>query len=139
MNTRVEARRTTSSTPGPAGEDPSLETFLRPRSGRRLRCAVCASVVTGDGHRIEIEGRHVHRRMNPAGIEFEFGCFGEAPGAAVRGEPTTEHSWFAPYSWVYSVCRGCGAHLGWFFEGGEPRFHGLILDRLEVEEESSPC
>ncbi len=32
------------------------------------------------------------------------------------------------------MCRGCGAHLGWHFEGRDPAFHGLILDRLEAEE-----
>ena len=131
------ARKSTPGTLGASGdEEPDLEAFLRESSGRRLRCRVCGALVTSDGNRIEVEGRHVHRRINPAGFEFEFGCFGAARGAAAAGEPTTEFSWFAGYSWVYSLCRRCGAHLGWFFEGRDPRFHGLILNRLEVEDES---
>lgn len=94
-------------------------------------------MVASDGDRIDVEGRHVHRRINPAGFEFEFGCFDEARGTAVVGEPTAAHSWFAGYAWVYSICGRCGAHLGWFFEGRDPRFFGLILARLEVVEEDS--
>lgn len=131
-------RRTPESPPGSAGEDPDFESLLDTSSGRRLCCRVCRNLVAGDGDRIDVEGRHVHRRINPAGFEFEFGCFVEARGAAKVGAPTAAHSWFAGYAWVYSVCRRCGAHLGWFFAGRDPRFHGLILDRLEVVEEESP-
>ena len=131
-------RRTPVGRPGTAGEDPDLESFLATSSGRRLCCRACRNLVASDGDRIDVEGRHVHRRINPAGFEFEFGCFDEARGAAKVGEPTAAHSWFMGYAWVYSICRRCGAHLGWFFDGRDPRFHGLILDRLEVEEEAPP-
>ncbi len=80
-----------------------------------------------------VEGRSVHRRANPVGFEFEFGCFGRAPGAVAAGEATAEHSWFAGFTWRYSLCRGCGKHLGWLFESVGTSFHGLILDRLESE------
>ncbi len=102
-------------------------------SGRRLLCAVCAEPITDDERRIAIEGRHVHLRTNPAGFDFEFGCFSEAPGAVVAGAATDEHTWFAGFKWRFSICRGCGAHLGWRFERSGSSFHGLILDRLEVE------
>lgn len=82
-----------------------------------------------------VEGRHIHRRTNPAGLEFELGCFGKAPGAAALGEPTTEHSWFGGYAWCFDLCRGCGTHLGWYFDGSEPPFHGLILNRLQLEDD----
>jgi hypothetical protein len=102
--------------------------------GRRLLCRNCGSPVTTEAERIAIDGHHVHHRTNPAGIEFEFGCFVSAPGAETAGEPTREFSWFAGYSWIYSLCRACATHLGWHFEGSGPSFHALILDRLVRED-----
>ncbi len=87
--------------------------------------------------RIEIAGGHVHRRANPAGDEFEIGCFIDAPGVAVHGEPTAEYSWFAGYLWSFALCRRCDSQLGWFFDGTEPNFYGLILVQL-VEETGKP-
>lgn len=81
---------------------------------------------------LEIEGCRIHRRTNPAGIEFEIGCFGAARGAEPAGIPTTEYCWFAGYAWSYSMCRACDIHLGWYFEGTAPPFHGLILECLEL-------
>jgi hypothetical protein len=100
---------------------------------RRLLCRSCGSPVTGERERIAIGGQHLHHRTNPAGVEFEFGCFVAAPGAETLGEPTSEFSWFPGYTWIYSVCRSCGSHLGWFFQGAGPSFHGLILARLASE------
>ena len=97
---------------------------------RRLCCASCGSLVTSERERIPIDGRHVHRRTNPGGLTFEFGCFALAPGADVVGEPTLEFTWFPDYAWTYALCRACQTHLGWHFEGAEPPFHGLILNRL---------
>lgn len=101
---------------------------------RWLRCRVCGTRVTAEDDRVGIDGGHVHRRTNPAGVEFEFGCFRAAAGARIVGERTFEHSWFAGYRWAYSLCLGCGTHLGWHFDGRDPAFHGLILDRLEAED-----
>jgi hypothetical protein len=130
--TPLELRRS-SPRRGVLGDDPELEQLIRPASERRLLCRRCGAAVTSDDHRISIGGRHVHRRVNPAGIEFEFGCFDEAPGAVVAGQPVAEFSWFPGYTWAYSLCWQCGAHLGWLFEGRDPRFHGLVLNRLEEE------
>ena len=105
----------------------------RDASKRRLLCRSCGSAVTTEAERIAIDGQHVHRRTNPAGIDFEFGCFAAAPGAETVGEPTVEFSWFAGYAWIYSVCGLCTTHLGWHFEGAGPAFHGLILARLVQE------
>lgn len=110
-----------------------LEAALGIHPGRRLLCANCGQPVTTEAERISIEGRSVHQATNPSGIEFEFGCFASAPGALVAGEPTTEFSWFTGYAWRFALCRGCGAHLGWFFQGGAPTFFGLILNRLKEE------
>ncbi len=121
--------------PGHLGENPDVEDILTLSAGRRLLCVVCAQPITADALRVAIEGRHRHRRTNPAGIDFEIGCFSEAPGAAAVGEATTEHTWFAGFSWRISICRGCGCHLGWRFEATGDGFHGLILDRLEAEKQ----
>ena len=119
--------------PARLGDDPDVEDVFALSSGQRLLCAVCAEPITADEHRVAIEGRHDHRRTNPAGIDYDFGCFAEAPGTVAVGPATAEHTWFAGFSWRISICRGCGAHLGWRFEGSSAAFHGLILDRLEAE------
>ncbi len=125
--------RRSSPTRGVLGEDPELEQLIRPAEERRLLCRLCGAPITSADHRISIAGHHVHRRVNPVGFEFEFGCFDGAPGAVAAGRPTAEFSWFAGWSWAFSLCRSCGVHLGWFFDGRDPRFHGLVLNRL-VEE-----
>lgn len=130
----VLSLRRTRKTPDVTGEEPAWSHQLDVARPKRLFCRLCGHPVTREEHRTTIEGRHVHHRINPAGLEFEIGCFAEARGAVVRGVPTTEHSWFLPYAWSYSLCRGCRCHLGWFFEGGDPPFHGLILNRLEAED-----
>jgi len=122
---------------GGLGEDPDADLSVRRQMQRRLLCRSCRQPITADDQRIAIEGRHLHRRVNPLGIEFEFGCFGEAPGAAKLGEPTAEHSWFAGYAWSFAHCGRCGVHLGWLFEGAEPAFYGLISNLLEEEQPSA--
>jgi hypothetical protein len=113
--------------------DFALREAFSETSGRRLLCRSCTSPVTSETARIAIDGSHVHRRTNPSGIEFEFGCFATAPGVHTLGTPTAEFSWFPGYTWVYAVCRECVTHLGWFFSGLSPSFHGLILARLMPE------
>jgi len=128
----VELRKSHPEEGAPIGE-PALKGAAEVLLKRWLRCRLCRQPVTGEDDRTVVEGEHVHRRTNPAGIEFEFGCFLVAPGAQVVGEPTFEFTWFPGRAWAYSVCLGCGAHLGWHFEGGDPPFHALILDRLEAD------
>ncbi len=119
--------------PGHLGDHPEVEDIIALSAGRRLLCVACAEPITADQHRVAIDGRHRHRRTNPAGFDFDFGCFSEAPGAAAVGESTAEHTWFAGFGWLGAICRGCGSHLGWRFEGAGGCFYGLILDRLEAE------
>jgi hypothetical protein len=97
-----------------------------------LRCARCGHVVTRERHRITVNGRHTHTRVNPHGIVFHFGCFTVAEGCLVRGPPTAEDSWFAGYFWEFAHCAACHAHLGWAFHG-DGSFFGLILDRLSTD------
>ena len=113
--------------------DPELRGATDALLRRWLRCRHCRERVTAEDDRVVVEGEHVHRRTNPAGIEFEFGCFLVARGARVVGEPSFEFTWFPGRAWAYSLCLGCGTHLGWHFEGGDPPFHALILDRLEAD------
>ena len=97
---------------------------------RWLCCARCRAKVTTKEQAIEIDGQHVHLRLNPAGYSFVFGCFSSAPGAAALGQPTSDATWFTGCLWNYAHCAGCGTHLGWHFEGAGKTFFGLVLERL---------
>ena len=102
--------------------------------GGRLLCAACGAVVSHDEHRIAVDGGHRHRRRNPYGVAFEFGCFARAPGATGHGPPTTADTWFPRHAWSFATCGTCAEHLGWQFDGTDPeRFFALILDRLTAE------
>ena len=96
-----------------------------------LRCARCGHVITHERHRVAVNSRHIHTRINPHGFVFHFGCFAEAEGCLVRGPPTAEDSWFPGYVWEYAYCSACHAHLGWAFHG-DGSFFGLVLDRLSA-------
>jgi hypothetical protein len=94
-----------------------------------IRCAACSSVVTHSSHAIDVDGSHVHTRLNPADVVFQFGCFSQASGCVVSGTPSREHVWFSGCLWQYAHCARCGAHLGWAFSGART-FFGLVLKRL---------
>jgi hypothetical protein len=104
-----------------------------PAPRQRLRCKRCGHSITEAEQRILVEGAHVHRRRNPAGIQFEFGCFRLAAGCRSEGEATVQHTWFAGYAWAVALCAQCGEHLGWHYDGGVS-FYGLILERLVAEQ-----
>lgn len=93
-------------------------------------CRTCGEVVTARKQMIEVSGTHTHTFFNPAGIVFELGCFRQAKGCVVVGKPTDEFSWFAGHVWSYALCKACQNHPGWFFEGRDSSFFGLILPRL---------
>ena len=104
---------------------------------RRLVCAACRNPVTSERQRIEVNGQHEHRCVNPHGYLFHIGCFRDAPGCTVIGAPTTEFSWFRGHAWSHALCTGCAAHLGWRFDGGDTNgFFGLVLDRLATADET---
>ena len=112
----------------------STEYELASGSGAWLLCAHCEHRITRDSERIEVDGSHLHTRLNPAAIPYHFGCFRTALGATSGGTPTTENTWFPRRAWQVAHCAGCGMHLGWFFTApGEESFFGLILERLREE------
>ena len=95
-------------------------------------CARCRRLVTRGRWRLAMGGSHEHVVFNPAGIVFRVLCFKEAPGAVAAGEASADFSWFGGYSWRLALCAGCGAHLGWRYEGDGPPaiFFGLIKPML---------
>ena len=94
------------------------------------RCRRCGNPITTAASAISIEGLHEHVQANPGGFVFLFGCFANAPGCDIIGEPTREHTWFAAYAWQIALCDQCQCHLGWYFRSGDDGFFGLLLDRL---------
>jgi hypothetical protein len=101
--------------------------------GTRLLCARCGHPVTRHRERIDVDGAHEHRRTNPAGYHFHFGCFRAAQGCTTQGAASREHTWFAGYAWRIANCANCLAHLGWRYERAAGGFFGLILERLAEE------
>jgi hypothetical protein len=97
--------------------------------GGDLRCRACRHGITSRQTAVPVNGRQIHVCTNPSGITFEFGCYSQAPGCAVTGQLTAEHTWFPGYTWQIAQCAGCGTHLGWRFRG-DSGFFGLILSRL---------
>lgn len=118
-----------------------LTSMGRARSPRRepegrVCCAACAHTVTRPRARIDVQGSHQHRFLNPMGIPYEIACYGEAPGCFQLGEATEEHTWFPGYAWRVALCGSCQIHLGWGFgsrEGGH--FFALIVERLITRDE----
>lgn len=102
---------------------------LRDAPERALRCAACGHTITSSAYAIDVEGSHVHTRLNPAHVVFQFGCFREAAGCRISGSPSSEHTWFTGCLWQYAHCAQCGTHLGWAFSGALS-FFGLVLNRL---------
>ncbi|MFP4316857.1 MAG: cereblon family protein [Desulfovibrionales bacterium] len=98
--------------------------------GVTLVCKQCGKKITQDGAKMSVNGSHEHVFFNPHGIIFELGCFGNASGCSHTGPPSNEFSWFAGHTWQVVQCGSCMSHLGWFFQGGEGGFYGLILPHL---------
>ena len=103
-----------------------------------ILCRQCMHVITSPSERIVVEGSHKHTFANPHGIVFEIGCFGAVIGCGYAGAPTDEFTWFKGFSWRVAVCIRCLSHLGWLFtSSGFESFHGLILDKLITQSQSS--
>jgi hypothetical protein len=95
-----------------------------------VRCAACAHALTRERSRIEVDGKHVHTFVNPAGVEYTIRCFGEAPGCAGAGDESTVWTWFPGFAWRMAMCARCRAHVGWSFRREASAFWGLIATRV---------
>lgn len=95
-----------------------------------LHCRSCRQAITAERFRIQVDGAHQHRFLNPSAQVYDVCCFQWAPGAVISGRPTTEFSWFADYLWQYALCEQCKTHLGWFYDDGSDAFFGLIPGSL---------
>jgi len=111
-------------------------------SGSAILCRQCKNKITSSSNRIEKNGSHKHIFNNPGGYIFEIGCFGAANGCVNQGTPNLEFSWFAGFSWRFSLCSACHTHLGWIYQSigrqstdRSSGFFGLILDKL-IEDET---
>lgn len=114
-------------------DDLGIDLDRRHPSSRPIRCRACRSIVTSAEERTDVDGAHLHSRTNPHGATFTFGCFQAAEGAATVGEASHEATWFVGRPWRFALCRQCGAHLGWRWEGERGGFFGLIVERLLEE------
>jgi len=115
------------------GLDPRLKDLLdeeeiNPRD--LVYCSACAQPVARKSDVISINGSHTHLCTNPYGIRFRVGCYAEALGCDLSGQPTAADTWFPGFCWRLASCSGCRTHLGWYFDSAETYFYGLIVDRI---------
>ena len=98
---------------------------------RFILCRECLFPITREEEQASISGTFQQTFANPAGIVFTIGCFSAAEGCAPVGPPSDEFTWFPGFAWRVGICRGCLAHLGWYFSAPSgAAFWGLILDHL---------
>jgi hypothetical protein len=101
------------------------------RDERLILCRECLFPITREEDQTSMAGAFQHTFANPAGIVFTIGCFSTADGCAYVGPASDEFTWFKGFAWRVGVCRGCLAHLGWFFAAPSgAAFWGLIMDHL---------
>lgn len=116
--------------------DPKLasmvEDALHEKKGY-VYCAVCSHVVSHVDHRIVVNGSHDHHFTNPHGFRFHVGCYAEALGCAISGDPMAADTWFPGFRWRLAACEECRQHLGWFFASPDANFYGLVVDRIQTD------
>ena len=138
MQPRSTLRRDSSDPALYAPTKPIAEDEQDSKASRRIICAACSYPITTERQRIEMNGGHEHRFVNPAGVVFHVGCFQQAPGCVAQGVPTTQFTWFPGFAWNYALCNACSTLLGWKYHGADAGpFFGLILNRLGTANERS--
>jgi hypothetical protein len=118
------------------GLDPKLKELLEQKpddEGDLLYCGTCSNVIGRRSDSIAVNGGHEHHCTNPYGISFHIGCFREALGCSISGQPSAADTWFPGFKWRLATCSECQVHLGWYFDRGSEYFYGLILDRIQHE------
>ncbi|MBN1653579.1 MAG: hypothetical protein JXA30_07365 [Deltaproteobacteria bacterium] len=118
-----------------ASRAPDASADSRNKERRLIRCRPCGRIITYSDHKTAIGGKHEHTCVNPHGVVFHIGCFSSAPGCLPQGGWFTHWSWFPGYSWQVVLCANCAIHLGWLFQSDSENFFGLILRRLEEQNE----
>ncbi|MEE2785180.1 MAG: cereblon family protein [Pseudomonadota bacterium] len=118
--------------------DPKLKAMLeleQPDDKNYVYCANCSNVITTISEKIAVAGSHAHHLTNPYGIDFSVGCFNQALGCDISGQPEAADSWFMGFVWRYASCSQCHGHMGWYFSqsSGDNAFYGLILDNLQED------
>lgn len=113
------------------GLDPKLKEMVEDTDKSFVYCRMCSNVIARSSDRIEINGSHDHRFVNPYNIRFHIGCFAEALGCAISGERVAADTWFPGFQWRHATCGDCGQHLGWYFDRADDYFYGLILNRIQ--------
>jgi hypothetical protein len=119
-----------------ANLDPKLREMLeeQERPDSFVYCGQCSHVISSIGERIEVGGSHEHNFTNPYGYRFRVGCYRQALGCAISGDPTAADTWFPGFQWRYASCEECSQHLGWFFANDDGQsFYGLIVPRIQVD------
>jgi hypothetical protein len=113
------------------GLDPKLKEIVEETDRNFVYCGTCSNVIARDNDRIEAGGSHDHHFSNPLGFRFHVGCFSQALGCTISGDPVAADTWFAGFQWQIASCAECQTHLGWYFDRAEEYFYGLILDRVQ--------
>jgi hypothetical protein len=115
-----------------AGDDVSTRLVSDPSPGAItwLNCVHCDRKIARNDARIEVNDKHEHTFINPAGVIYRIGCFASAPGAGEVGRFSAEFAWFRGHVWRCLTCGDCQTHLGWSFTAEASRFFGLILTEL---------
>lgn len=110
---------------------PGKDTETTEATDDAIYCTNCGDMLTRTRWAISMDG-HERVFINPAGRVFRVCCFSDAPGAISAGDPTTEHTWFPHYAWNFTMCAGCGAHIGWLFFANDSQqsFFGLMKTAL---------
>lgn len=96
-------------------------------------CAACSHVIARRSDQIEVNGNGEHWFTNPFGLEFHVGCFSDALGCSIAGEPVAADTWFPGFCWRLASCEECRHHLGWYFDQTDGYFYGLVLDYIQTE------
>lgn len=94
-------------------------------------CRFCEKFITHSRERLFVEGKFEHTFFNPHGIVFHILTFKACEGIHLTGELTFEFSWFSGTAWRIALCADCWSHLGWFYQGQESGFFGLIQSHLK--------
>ena len=119
------------------GLDPRLKEIIDTKEEERdahaggfVVCAACSHVIARRSDQIDMNGTFDHWFTNPYGLEFHVGCFSDALGCAIAGEPVAADTWFPGFYWRLATCESCHQHLGWYFDQPDAYFYGLVLEYI---------